>query len=92
MNVHYLRTTVRLFGLPVLTVTRESFGSDTPAPTPPVTPPPTAVVPSPQLTEHGVAYQCPTCGELLLQGLRERLACADEQTLMAHHICKEHPE
>ncbi|MFD3463851.1 hypothetical protein ACFWVM_29395 [Nocardia fluminea] len=85
MNVHYQRSTVRVLGVPVITMTRESFGTDANAPTTPAS----AMVPSPQLTEHGVAYQCPSCGELLLQGLRERLVSTDEQTLMAHHICKE---
>ncbi len=88
MNILYVRTTVRILGLPVMTVTRESFNTGA-APNPPRPATSGATAPSPQLTEHGVAYQCPSCGELLLQGLRERLASADEQTLMAHHICKE---
>lgn len=82
MQASVTRTVYRLFGIPVGSVTHQHFaaaGEQTSTITPP----------KPMLTEHGYAYQCTHCGELLLEGLREPIASADEAELALRHACKD---
>ncbi|KZM72272.1 hypothetical protein [Nocardia terpenica] len=84
------RTVYRILGIPVASVTRQECttesdgGGETSEDDSDSTP-----MPQPELTQHGYAYSCSECGELLLEGLAEPLIGADYIELALHHDCQE---
>ncbi|WP_433662524.1 hypothetical protein ACQPW1_10415 [Nocardia sp. CA-128927] len=78
------RSVYRVLGIPLASVTRQHATADASNPGAPLA--------SPALTEHGYAYSCPRCAELLLEGLAEPITGADEIELILHHNCQRDTE
>ncbi|MFI8976855.1 hypothetical protein ACIGO9_28510 [Nocardia asteroides] len=85
MRVSVTCTVYRILGIPIGSVTREHSSTTVDEYRTPAMPP------KPVLTDHGYAYQCSHCGELLLEGLKEPIAAADELELALRHACKDTP-
>ncbi|MGW4240980.1 hypothetical protein [Nocardia sp. NPDC004722] len=84
------RTVYRILGIPVATVTRQECTAESTADDEdPDGETDSTPVPTPELTQHGYAYSCSECGELLLEGLAEPLIGADYIELALHHDCQE---
>ncbi|RDI65725.1 hypothetical protein [Nocardia pseudobrasiliensis] len=89
MTLTLTRTVYRLFGVPIASITRHRATLPDHLPTP--TTPLQATGAIPILSDHGYAYSCRRCGELLLEGLTEPIAGADAIELVLHHNCQENP-
>lgn len=107
MTITGSRTTIKVLGIPIITISREEFSLPNPTDLPDVsatadegsadlgdvefdelaayldTEPSVAA----QMSEHGYAYSCSRCDELLVEGLSAPITGPDEIELAMRHLC-----